>query len=98
MDRVLMVGTILMCLGATATAVLFAMLVRSIPDAALRGVVFVAVMVLGSTLINSRLRGRLAEERQDKGGWFSGFMFLTQFFLALAWAALVAAVFIMLRG
>ena len=98
MDRVLMVGTILMSVGAAATAVLFALLVHAIPDAAVRGIVFVAVMVLGATLVNSRLRGRLAEERQDKGRWFSGFMFLTQFFLALAWAALAAAVFIMLRG
>lgn len=58
MDTVLIVGTILMCAGAAATAVLFAVVVGAIPRAAFRGLAFVALMLLGSTLVNSRWRGR----------------------------------------
>jgi hypothetical protein len=96
-DAVLIVGTILMCAGATATAVLFAVLVHAIPAAAFKGIVFVALMLIAATFINSRLRGRLAEEGREESGWFTAFVFLSQFFLALAWAAMIVAGVIMLR-
>lgn len=96
MDRVLVAGTILMCAGAAATAVLFAVLARAIPGAAVNGVVFVALMLIGATLISARLRHRLVEEEKSKTGWFTGLVFASQFFLALAWAAMVAAIVIML--
>ncbi len=97
-DIALIVGTILMCAGAAATAVLFAMLVDALPAAAFKGIVFVALMLVGATLINSRLRGRLTQEGKQGSGWFTAFVFLSQFFLALAWAALIAAAVIMLRS
>jgi len=96
-DAVMIIGTILMCAGAAATAVLFAILVDALPTAAFKGIVFVALILIGSTLINVRLRGRLAEEGKAGSGWYTAFIFLTQFFLALAWVALVAAIVIMVR-
>jgi hypothetical protein len=97
MDIALIVGAVLMCIGAAATAVLFAVLVHAIPGAALKGLLFVAVMLTASTFVNSRLRHRMTEEGKDTTSAFTVFLFLTQFFLALAWAALVAAIIIMLR-
>lgn len=97
MNVAMIVGAVLMCMGAAATAVLFAVLVHAIPDAALKGLLFVTVMLTASTFVNSRLRNRMAEEGREDTGAFTVFVFLTQFFLALAWAALVAAVVIMLR-
>lgn len=97
MDKVLIVGTILMCAGAAATAALFALLVHAIPPAALKGIFFVALMLIGATLVSYRLRHRFIEEGRDDTGWFTALVFSTQFFLALAWAAMVASIVIMLR-
>ncbi len=97
MDGVLIAGTILVCALAALVAVLFAVLVHAIPAAALKGLVFLALMIVGSTLVSSRLRNRLTEEDKDDSGWFTAYVFLSQFFLALAWAAMIAAIVIMLR-
>jgi hypothetical protein len=97
MDTVLIVGTILMCAAAAAVAVLFTILVNALPHAALKGVVFVALMIVGSTLASSRLRKRLDSEGQGDTRGFTAYVFLTQFFLALAWAAMIASIVIMVR-
>jgi len=97
MDIALIAGAVLMCIGAAATAVLFAVLVQAIPSAALSGLLFVTVMLTASTFVNSRLRHRMVEEGREDSGAFTVFVFLTQFFLALAWVALVVAIIIMLR-
>jgi hypothetical protein len=96
-DVVLIVGAILMCAGAAATAILFALLVNALPAEAYKGIVFVALMLIGSTLVNYRLRSRLIEEKKTDARWFTAFIFLTQFFLALAWVALMIAGFVLTR-
>ena len=98
MDVALIVGAVLMCIGAAATAVLFAVLVQAIPAAAFKAMLFVAVMLTASTLVNSRLRHRMTEEGKEDTGAFTVFVFLTQFLLAIAWVALVVAIIIMLRS
>jgi hypothetical protein len=97
MDGVLIVGTIMMCAAAAITAILFAVVVHAIPTAAFKALLFVAIMLIGSTLVSSRLRRRLEDEGKDETGWFTSLVFSTQFFLALAWAAMVVAIVIMLR-
>lgn len=97
MDRVLIVGTILMCAAAAVVAILFAALVHALPAAALRGLVFLALVLLAATFVNSRLRHRLTDEGKDDTRWFTAFIFFTQFFLALAWAAMIVAIVILIR-
>jgi uncharacterized membrane protein YfcA len=97
MDGVLIVGAILMCAGAAVTAVLYAVLVQAIPTAAFKALVYVALMLVGSTFVNHRLRNRLRDEDKEDTTWFTVFLFMTQFFLALAWAAMAAAIILMLK-
>jgi len=78
--------------------VLFAALVHAIPTAALRALIFVALMLVASTFVNARLRNRLTQEGKDATEAFTVFVFFTQFFLALAWAAMVVAIIIMIRS
>jgi len=96
-DAVLIVGAILMCAGAATTATLFALLVNALPAEAYKGIVFVGLMLIGSTLVNYRLRSRLIDEAKTEARWFTAFIFLTQFFLALAWVALMVAIFLLVR-
>ncbi|MFO8081757.1 MAG: hypothetical protein R6V07_15830 [Armatimonadota bacterium] len=96
-DRILIVGTILMCAAAAIVAALFAILVAALPAAALKGIFFLALVILAATLLSVRLRDRLVEEEKDETRWFTALVFFTQFFLALAWAALIAAIVVMIR-
>ncbi len=96
-DRALIIGVILMDAAAAATATLFAIIVNAIPDAALKALAFVALVLVGATLVNARLRNRLTGEEKGESGWYTAFVFGTQFFLALAWVALIVAIIIMVR-
>lgn len=82
---------------AVIVAVLFAVLVHAMPAAAFKGLFFLALTMLAATLVSSRLRGRLIEEKKNETRWFTAYVFLSQFFLALAWTALIVAIVVMIR-
>lgn len=99
MDRVVMIGMIVTNIAAALTAGLYARVSVALPETALRGWGMVAVALLATTLLNVRVRNSIGAD--DEGNCalpgFSSSHLVSQFFLALAWVAMLISLVVLLQ-
>ncbi len=100
MDRLVMVGMTAPNVAAALTAALYARVSVALPDTAARGWVIVALVLMATMLLNVRVRNNIGADDQGACSLrgFATCHLISQFFLALAWFAMVISLIVMLRG
>ncbi len=98
MQTTLMVTTILMNLFGAATAALFAVTARGMPEPAYRSWAIVGVVLIAVTLLTVRVQGTVGRGSEPGDRRARAFTIASQALLAIAWLCVVGALAIVYFG
>jgi len=91
MPNALMVLTIMVDMFGAATAALFALSARALPETAYRSWAMVCVLLIAVTLATLRVQGAVNASPQAGSARARRFAIVSQVLLAIAWATMAAA-------